>query len=1196
MPPARSGALACLATLCVLACDSYAPEPPARGIFSSCCAGAGTCVPLTAVSSGDAMRLGQDSCDEALLCAPTPLVESPAFVPESCRSLGQREGRCLPGCLPEVASRAEQLRRDGCAEAQLCVPCFDPVSSEETGACAIAKDPGPREPAAPFADCCAARARCVPEAIIAPDLRLRLATDGCQPGSATLCVPEVWVETADSRPASCRAHADAEGRCLAECLPAVISRADQLRVDSCEPGQRCVPCFDPVTGEATNACTINGDAPSEEPRVFDGCCGELGLCVPAEAVSPEDRSRLAADSCEPGGAALCAPRAWLKEPRELPEHCRAHGDAEGRCLPNCLPEVAEQAERLRKDRCENGASCVPCFDPISGEDTGACTIGSDPGPSEPPVLFGSCCGGHARCVPREVVAEASRARLGADGCDGAADALCVPSPWLAAPAQPPRRCRAHDDAEGRCLLSCLPELLGRLGRLRRDACEQDERCVPCFDPLSGESSGACSIAHDPGPSEPPKLFAQCCGELGACVPSEALDEDDRARLAKAECMGEAMCAPKAWVRDERAAPTTCRSYGGAEGRCLPACLPDVARRADRLPRASCPEAQLCVPCFDPITQENTGACNIGPDPGPEELPASFNECCGGVGRCVPIAALHENERGRLDRNSCDQAEPALCAPTDWVRHDRFVPATCSAPGEVEGRCLPDCLPELATRRQQLVAGGCAPHHLCVPCFDPLTGEDTSACRLGDDVPAAPAKLYASCCGDAGVCVPSELVSSTDRPRLDAEGCGQAPNSALCAPRAWIVGAQMAPRRCRAHADAEGRCLPGCLPEVAAQRDKLRRDDCAPSELCVPCYDPVDGRDTQACHVAADAGPTEPARLFASCCGERGRCVPSQLVAPDQRAQLVADNCSGGEQLCAPGEWLSDPPRALPKCQGHLGAEGRCLPDCLPQVSAQRARLLQDSCPADTACVPCYDPLSGADTQACTQPGDTGPSQPKQTFALCCGDTGRCIPSSLVSESDRSRLGKDSCKDPNDALCVPSPWLADDRKPPESCRAPGDLEARCLPSCLPDVQRRGSTLRKSTCSDLQSCVPCYDPLSGEDTGACSIAGDAPEEPAATYPSCCGGSGTCLPGELLSSTSGLAGEACGTGGTYCVPAAAAEGRDPGFAACSLLGISAACVPRCFIDPSQGQSAPQVSCGAGMACVPCDRLSVRTAVCGQ
>lgn len=57
--------------------------------------------------------------------------------------------------------------------------------------------------------------------------------------------------------------------------------------------------------------------------------------------------------------------------------------------------------------------------------------------------------------------------------------------------------------------------------------------------------------------------------------------------------------------------TKCKSINGAEGRCTSACVPIVAEQAAILPKDVCTGNDLCAPCFDPRTGDDTLACRKG---------------------------------------------------------------------------------------------------------------------------------------------------------------------------------------------------------------------------------------------------------------------------------------------------------------------------------------------------------------------------------------------------------------------------------------------------------------------------------------------------------------------------------------------------------------------------------------------------------
>ncbi|MET0387529.1 MAG: hypothetical protein ABW321_16280, partial [Polyangiales bacterium] len=270
--------------------------------------------------------------------------------------------------------------------------------------------------------------------------------------------------------------------------------------------------------------------------------------------------------------------------------------------------------------------------------------------------------------------------------------------------------------------------------------------------------------------------------------------------------------------------------------------------------------------------------------------------------------------------------------------------------------------------------------------------------------------------------------------------------------------------------------------------------------------------------------------------------------------------------------------------------------CLPEVAAQGGRLVQDVCAPNNACVPCFDPVDGTATGACTQPGDSGPlDEEPRVFENCCGDGGRCIPNSSVDPGDRGRLGRSDCETPADALCVPAGWLGATRPKPTSCRAPGNIEGRCLSACLPEVEERANNLAQTTCPDDELCVPCFDPLNTNATGACTTEGDSPREAPKRYTTCCGGTGTCVPGEILDGTGALNNDTCADPEAYCIPTASANGGDPGFRACDGTLGRGACVPECFIDSGRRGWLNQSSCREDQLCAPCSRVE-ETGVCRE
>jgi hypothetical protein len=217
----------------------------------------------------------------------------------------------------------------------------------------------------------------------------------------------------------------------------------------------------------------------------------------------------------------------------------------------------------------------------------------------------------AHCVPANLVPAAQQALL--DRCQDQGS-FCVPDVFLQSPNDfvlP--TCRSLADAEGRCASTCLPLVATEISRLPQDSCKSDERCVPCFHPVTGEDTQVCRQGADPGPQQPATSFPKCCQTGGVCVPTTLVPQDFRSFLERAECpSADQLCAPQDLTRAD-VKPDKCKSINDANGRCLSTCIPALASLTSILPKSSCPDQYLCVPCADPLTNTDTGACRINGD-------------------------------------------------------------------------------------------------------------------------------------------------------------------------------------------------------------------------------------------------------------------------------------------------------------------------------------------------------------------------------------------------------------------------------------------------------------------------------------------------------------------------------------------------------------------------------------------------------
>jgi len=184
-------------------------------------------------------------------CVPDKLIASGGrFIPRTCTSTAGAEGRCQSLVLPEVAAQQASLPIGGCDSNERCVPCTNPLDGSDTGACHTSCDPGPKSPPVVFANCCSARGKCLPKALVPQDTRQYLGAESCSGG--TLCAPIENINPGFA-PAQCTAPGflgiEYSGVCLSKCLSIDTSSLSQ---GTCDGDHICVSCTYP-SGERTGA-------------------------------------------------------------------------------------------------------------------------------------------------------------------------------------------------------------------------------------------------------------------------------------------------------------------------------------------------------------------------------------------------------------------------------------------------------------------------------------------------------------------------------------------------------------------------------------------------------------------------------------------------------------------------------------------------------------------------------------------------------------------------------------------------------------------------------------------------------------------------------------------------------------------------------------------------------------------------------
>lgn len=319
-----------------------------------------------------------------------------------------------------------------------------------------------------------------------------------------------------------------------------------------------------------------------------------------------------------------------------------------------------------------------------------------------------------------------------------------------------------------------------------------------------------------------------------------------------------------------------------------------------------------------------------------------------------------------------------------------------------------------------------------------------------------------------------------------------------------------------------------------------------------------------------------------------------LAIPQATIDLLAD-CDANNK-CVPVSLASQAGRAiLPKCTSLLGAEGRCTSTCVPRVAELASQLPRDVCQGADLCAPCYDPRTGEATGACSQGCDTGPTKPPVTFTECCSDRGFCVPPALAGDQVRN-LERGTCSAGN--LCAPKE-LTDLTFKPKTCDSIDNAEGRCVSTCVAGaIAKQKDRLPTAGCSANEVCAPCYDPVTGEDTGACTVNGDKPATPAYAFPKCCGrgdtAAGVCVSPALAGDQASILRQETCAREKLCAPVAKASDPTYRFPVCYGALGTGACVNSCILAPLQAAILTRETCADGELCAPCQLLGAVTGAC--
>lgn len=395
--------------------------------------------------------------------------------------------------------------------------------------------------------------------------------------------------------------------------------------------------------------------------------------------------------------------------------------------------------------------------------------------------------------------------------------------------------------------------------------------------------------------------------------------------------------------------------------------------------------------------DGAGASDALCGPLTDKLLAELTPCCAEYGGAHCIDSVPPEFQALVD--VCPDG--GYCVPDLFILDGGAVqPEKCLSIGDVDGRWISGCIPQVAANASLLPTDDAHPGEFCVPCVSPLDQTSTGVCEIGTtcggdpgggpggdpggggatcDDPGSPIdpSIFEPCpsaCG--GRCVDKALLPDPNDPSVAnlgecAPGSGQ-----LCVPDEILASKGLGvPDTCDWYG-LEGRCMSECLPQIGEQISQgfVVKSTCPDHHFCAPCFDPTTDKPTGACTLTCDAGP-DPAKAhdLPPCCDGIGTCVPKPL-AGDQADKLGQDACADGSGLvCAPNDLMPGSGYVPSDCQPEFNfldladpdhAYGKCLPGCLPGLDSF---FLNDTgqCGDPYKCAPCWQPgfLSDTETNA-----------------------------------------------------------------------------------------------------------------------------------------------------------------------------------------------------------------------------------------
>lgn len=213
----------------------------------------------------------------------------------------------------------------------------------------------------------------------------------CPDDASMVCVPDEILKAGGDELKTCTSILGKSACVNVDLVPQFKEdprAAQALNKDVCDAGQICVPCINPLEGNAPtgfcgpvgvheNACTGGAEAdtgaPGTDPAAaLPTCCVSggkpKGVCLNESGIPEDMRDQVKADTCSGGNK--CVPQAMVSN---KPVKCTAGLLGDGVCMDKCFNDMMSMAGDfgfLGKANCDVNEVCVPCM--FAGDITPGC--------------------------------------------------------------------------------------------------------------------------------------------------------------------------------------------------------------------------------------------------------------------------------------------------------------------------------------------------------------------------------------------------------------------------------------------------------------------------------------------------------------------------------------------------------------------------------------------------------------------------------------------------------------------------------------------------------------------------------------------------------------------------------------------------------------------------------------------------------